>query len=677
MTKVINLKSQEEITSVVERLWETGEEEVFLVAPKESSLLKNIIALKLLKREADRLGKEITLITKDTLGREMAKRVGLASKVALPKKVLAEEEEVFQEVAPEKFETMLEDEVRARREAPSPRTFGDIRPKGATLERRSIEVEQKEEKITLPSRLAGQKLNADLPLDEEFLSEEEPSSESKDLISKEKEGESFLERLQKKYQTEETLEKKDEEVDDEERLEETFDEPEEKEEELEKDEDDEIETFPIYSLTHGGRRRIMKEKKPFFGKGSLFNFKKIGEALKIEKIKPERIKKRSAMPFFSGRFLGIFIGAALLVLFLALYFILPKAEIIVNPKTEAMSQDLNIVADKGVSKISLTQNKIPAQLIKLDKRQSQEFPTTGQRQINDKAEGLMTIYNEYSSSPQALVEKTRFVSEQGKTFRLTKSITVPGAKIQEGKIVASSIEAEVVADQAGDDYNVGPGRFTIPGFQGTPKYAAFYGQSKSAMSGGAAGLMKVLAQDDYDKAKNALWQNLQPALDSEFKSQLPSGLKIVNGAMKEEISGVETDVTVGSPAEKFTMTLKGTAMAVLFDEEDILEIIKGKLSDELSSGKELALAPEQISYQLASVDHLHGQVSMKVKATGSLIWKIDSEGLKREISGQKEKAIREIFAKHSEVDTAKVIFWPFWVTSAPANLDKVIIQIDK
>ncbi len=657
MAKIINLKSQEEITSVVEWLWETGEEEVFLVAPKDSALLKNIIAMKLLKREADRLGKAVVLITKDEVGREMAKRVGLASRVVLPKSKALEleeeaeqEQEVFHEMPPQEFENLLEDEVRARRANPlAPRQFSDIRPKGAIVERRSIEIEQKEEKIT--------------PLPEEENLEEEELLDSEKTVQPEKEDSPSFKDF---YFPKQRKDQEEEEEPAEEEPKDSF---------AESEEEEEMETFPIHGMADESRRILVKEKKPFLSWLPGFNLKKIGEAFKIEEIRPEKYKKRSAVPIFSGKFLGLFVGAALLVSFLALYFILPKAEISVSPKTEAINQDFNIIADKGVSKIDLAQNKIPAQLIKLDKRQSQEFSTTGQRQVNDKAKGALTIYNEYSSSPQVLVDKTRFVSASGQTFRLVKSITVPGAKVQEGKIVASSIEVEVVADQPGGDYNVGPGRFTIPGFQSTPKYAAFYGQSKSAMSGGASGLMKVMAQDDYDKAKNAIWQNLQPALDSEFKSQLPSALKIIDGAMKEEISGVETNLTVGSPAERFTMTLKGTATVVLFDAKDILEIIKKKLAEKLSSDKELALAPEQISYQLVAIDYSRGQISMKVKVAGNIVWKIDVDDLKKELAGQNESGIRKVISEHLEISETHVAFWPFWVRSAPGNLDKVIIKV--
>lgn len=645
MAKVINLKVKEDITSIVERLWETAEEEVFLVAVKDSALLKNIIAMKLLKREADRLGKEVVLITKDSVARETAKRVGITSRVALPKnKKLEEDEEVFKEMPPQRFESMIEDEVKARREGVAgPRQFSDIRPKKAIVERHSIEIEKKDEKITLPVTM-----------------EDGEASELDNLINEGAQEDSFAGKQKRGESDEDDLR--------EEKINNFFGRPKEENE-------DEEEEFPIHGLAKG--ERLGGEKKSFFSNIPSFNLQKIKESFEIESIKPERSRKKSIIPFFSGKFLGIFGGAALLVALLALYFILPKAEISVQAKTEAVSQNLNIVADKGVSKIDFAQNKISAQLIKLDKRQTKEFAATGQRQVNDKARGTLTIYNEYSSSAQALVEKTRFASGDGKIFRLTKSITVPGAKIQEGKIIASSIDAEVEADQPGGDYNIPAGRFTIPGFQGTPKYSAFYAQSKSAMSGGASGLMKVVTQDDYNKAEDEIWKELQPSLDSEFKNQLPDGFKIIDGATKEEISSVESDAAAGATAEKFTMTVKGTASAILFEEKDILEIIKKKLADKLNSDKELSLSADQFEYDISSIDYSRGQINMRVNVSGKLVWKVDSNDLKRQIAGQNEKAIRDIFAGHSEVSEAKVVFWPFWVKSAPANLDKVIMQVNE
>ncbi len=632
MPKIINLKPGDEITSVVEYLWETGANEVYFVAPRDSVFLRNVIGLKLLKREADRLGKTVVLITKDEIGREMAKRVGLAFRAIMPKVNEREEPgespegDVLRELPPKKFESLLEEEVEIkRRAAPRPWRMSDIRPK---------EAEAEKIKEILPSPAE--------PVEKEIVSAEP------EIV-----GPAFFE-------------PQDAEIKEEEFLSET----------------------PAEALQFLGRKREMAEelledsvkavrkKRKFFWRLVKDCWVKFKQFLARVFSKDHGEKKTLAAPAIPTKFFIIFIGAAVLIAALVLYFILPKAEINITPKTETFSQDLNLVADKGIAKPDFTQNKIPAQLIKLDKKQSQEFSATGQRQLNEKAQGTITIFNEYSSSPQALVEKTRFVSESGKVFRLTKSITIPGAKIQEGKIIASSVDAPVVADQAGEEYNIGPNKFTIPGFQGSPKYSAFYARSAAAMSGGAAGVFKVVSQEDFNKAKNELWQSLQPALDREFKAQIPSGFKILDNALKEEIGSVASNIEVGGRAEKFTLTLKGTATVLLFDEKDILEIATQKMADKIKDNQQVTGKIEQISYSDSQADFSKGQLSFGAKINGKITWKVASEQLQNEVAGKNENEIKEIIARHPEIDKVQVIFWPFWVKSVPSNLDKIKVKVN-
>lgn len=632
MPKIINLKSEDEITSVVEYLWETGARQVYFVVPRDSVFLRNIIGLKLLKREADRLGKTVVLVTKDEIGREMAKRIGLASRAAMPE--VSEtpepvpEEDVLREVSPQKFESLIEQEVAMkRRAAPRPWQMSDIKPK-------EVEAEKVKEILPPPAE----------PVEKEIVSAEpeivRPAFfEPQDMEIKEEEflSETPAEALQFS----------------------------------------ERKWGIAGELSEESGKAASKERKKFLrlAKNWLVKFKQfLARMLKFSKDHRER--KALAAPAIPTKFFIIFIGAAILIATLVLYFILPKAEINITPKTEAFSQDLNLVADKGIAKPDFTQNKIPAQLIKLDKKQSQEFSATGQRQLNEKARGTITIFNEYSSSPQVLVEKTRFVSENGKVFRITKSITIPGAKIQEGKIIASSVGAPVVADQAGEEYNIGPSKFTIPGFQGSPKYSAFYARSGAAMSGGAAGIFRVVSQEDFDKAKNELWQSLQPALDREFKAQIPGGFKILSNALKEEIGSVTSNIEVGGQAEKFTLTLKGTAKVLLFDEKDILEIAAKKTADKIKDSQQVSAKTDQVDYSDSQADFSKGQLNFRAKINGKLIWKVDGEQLQNEVAGKDENGIKEILARHPEIDKAQVIFWPFWVKSVPDNLDKIKIKVE-
>jgi len=602
---MINLKPDDDITSVVEQLWDTGASKVYFVLPKKSAFLRNIIGLKLLKREAERLDKSVILITKDEVGREMVKRAGLIARAALPKsadedeatKEISEQpkakevgEEVLKEPSPASYESFLEEEVRLRRER-------------AMHQAPSISDIKISKSYPQPSFISKTSRGES--------KQEEPIKESKSFFSK-----LFTERGE-----------------------------------------DDLDSF---------LKKPLKPEEDFTSVEEPL----ISEADILEG--PEHLSpktKKTLGQFFSLRFFSFFVAAA------ALYFILPKAEIEIVPKSEVITQDFSVSADKAVVRLDSSQNKIPAQLIRLDKVESKSFVATGQRQLNEKATGIITIFNEFSSSPQALVEKTRFVSEGGKTFRITKSITVPGAKIEEGRIIASSIDATVVADQPGEDYNIGPSRFNIPGFQGSPKYEGFYGVSKNSMSGGAVGIMTVVSQEDFDQAKADLWQALKPVLDQEIKAQIPAGLKLSDEALRKEISSVESSVALGARGDNFTLTMKGTAMVMLFDEGDIFSLAAQKLSVSADENKLVDEEASQITYSETRVDFDRGQLNFKVKVAERLVWRVETNNLKRLIAGKNENEIKEIFNQRPEIEKARVLFWPFWVKKVPINLDKIKVGL--
>ncbi len=97
--KILYLEIDEEITSIIDRLRKTSEAEIHLVVPKEAALIQSIVNLKLLKRQADNLGKQIQIITHDKVGRNLAEQVGLHSasrvgeEIKVPAKEAAEEAE--------------------------------------------------------------------------------------------------------------------------------------------------------------------------------------------------------------------------------------------------------------------------------------------------------------------------------------------------------------------------------------------------------------------------------------------------------------------------------------------------------------------------------------------------------------------------------------------------------
>ena len=76
-------------------------------------------------------------------------------------------------------------------------------------------------------------------------------------------------------------------------------------------------------------------------------------------------------------------------------------------------------------------------------------------------------------------------------------------------------------------------------------------------------------------------------------------------------------------------------------------------------------------------DFEKGRLSFNVKINKINVWQIDVDKIKQLVIGRDAEQIKEIFNQRQEIDKARVLFWPFWVTKAPQNLDKIKITVEK
>lgn len=77
MNEIIYLETDEEITSVIDRLRKSKQKCLALVIPRGGTLAQSIVNLKLLKKSANELGKEISLVSNDRVSRNLASQIGL------------------------------------------------------------------------------------------------------------------------------------------------------------------------------------------------------------------------------------------------------------------------------------------------------------------------------------------------------------------------------------------------------------------------------------------------------------------------------------------------------------------------------------------------------------------------------------------------------------------------
>jgi hypothetical protein len=210
---------------------------------------------------------------------------------------------------------------------------------------------------------------------------------------------------------------------------------------------------------------------------------------------------------------------------IAAYMYLPKAEIVIVPRSETYSVDAQIGAKANAGEADIENGIIQAEIISVSDEIVRDFETSGTiSSSNQKAHGEITIYNEFSSSPQPLVATTRFEAPDGKIFRLVSGVVVPGMEKVGSENKAGAIEAQVIADQAGEEYNIEASSFTIPGFKGSGsgKYEKIYAKSSRSMTGGGDGDqdMKALTEGDISSAKAKLIQEAEVLIRQKAKESI-------------------------------------------------------------------------------------------------------------------------------------------------------------
>lgn len=355
---------------------------------------------------------------------------------------------------------------------------------------------------------------------------------------------------------------------------------------------------------------------------------------------------------------------------LTVLFVLPKAVITVFPRADELRQEVNL-AVKGEPKEA---SDIKGDLTEVTQEGSKSYPATGKKNVGEKAKGNITVYNEWDSNAQGLVAGTRFIASDGKTFRTTQAVNVPGTTIQSGKIVAGAASVGIEADQPGEAYNIGAASFTIPGLP-ADKQAKIYGKSSSAMSGGFTKEIKVVSKKDVEDAKVNLGEELGVKAKDEI-SKKAQGKKVLDAALKEDLLEEKLSVNEGQEAGEFSLTVKKNVWTFAFNEDDAKERISQKIKETLSGDKELVQGKlENIEYKAVDETKENG-LSLSISATAFATKKLELSKSKTDIPRKNKEEVTQYFKQNEEIVDVKVDFWPFWVSKVPLNRSRIEIKVN-
>lgn len=352
--------------------------------------------------------------------------------------------------------------------------------------------------------------------------------------------------------------------------------------------------------------------------------------------------------------------------------IFSKVKIEIWPEMETIELNSTITVSIKKEKADLTAKIIPGYLMEEQNFTTEQFFSSGKAIKENKAEGMIRVFNDYSVVSMPLRENTRFMAASGKIFRTPASVIIPGKKTEKGKETAGFIDIKVIADESGPDYNIEPTTFSIPGLVGTDSYTKVYGKSFEAMKGGFKGETPQVSEEDLKKAEISVVQKLKDEGERVLeKKSIDSDLIFLKDVFRQEIKSTSSSATVKTETEEFDFSGTVKSTALLFKKEEIMGLISGQLP----SNKKIYEKTLTIGWDVKEADLNKGEATLDLKIKGDIYSDIETD-LKKELERKSLSGVQLFLEQKVEIEKVKINSWPFWIKKTPGDPSKIEIKLN-
>lgn len=353
-------------------------------------------------------------------------------------------------------------------------------------------------------------------------------------------------------------------------------------------------------------------------------------------------------------------GVALIALLIVVasgvaLYLFADAKVTVTPTSKAVSVSGDFTS-------TFNSGDLPYQIVTIDKTVSANVPAESTETANDPAQGKITIYNA-QETPQTLIKNTRFQAPSGLIFRIQNSVTIPAGSVSS----PGSIQATVYADTGGDQYNIAPTTFTVPGLKGSASYDKVTAKSTEAFTGGFSGTRPSVSQATRDAQNEKSKPALNDSLNGAIAEKLPAGYVVIPGSTF--ISFAPAPDTVGKD-NTVNINLKGTATAVAFPNAALAKSIAYKALGSyagqpvhLKDVSGLKLTPSEEGTPTAD----QNTFAFSLNGNTTVVYDVDTAKIGGAVAGKNRAAALSIIQSFPEVSRAVLTVRPFWKSSFPED----------
>lgn len=619
MHKTIYINTNEEIIGIINKIREEDVQEIFLVIPKNSLLTQGVINLKLLKKEVAKMHKKIILVTSDKHSKRIIKRVGLETRNKLVedfvKDEIASTENSNLKISESKSLENL-DRTSQKREFGSSNFYSDHHPETST------------KKKVLPKK----------------IEEDQNSIKSENKNLRIRTTNTFGKEHIENHKSKKNLELTDETLESE----------------------GEFKINPNFEQT-----KINQQEKV-----TIDDFYREDIICKKPSSTNNPIAKRGRFKLSNKKklwgALGVFFSILIVFFGFWIFSNYPKmkVELFLKEKVANASIDL-LICDKKTVLDNCLAGTYQDLLIEV----SEKYDSSGEKFSNDKgmARGIVKISNNYSSNQQPLVATTRLLSKEGKLFRLVKSVTVPGMDGEN----SGMIEAQIIADEIGQEYNIKATEFTIEGFKGGEKYEKFKVVSEQSITGGANDIenkkVKVVTEQDINTAREKTIESFNQNLKENIVKRLTNEETFVLTSAGKEIVYSDSSYAPGDIIDEFSYTIRERVELISFDKKSFENTIRNAFEE--NSQKDLDFSKlVKTDFRKDIADYETKKLSLSIDAS-ALYWPIlNNNELKKELSSKNNAELKKLLTDFDKIKKAVIFYSPSWLSNFPIKNKNITIK---